>query len=250
MESGGGGKQEVRKEAISGVVLCQQGQEKKGLHWGYQLDAHRLPRVSSADWSRQEPESSTLKLATLWFLCPFHFLSLQTPPRNDTGLPQNKSDGDVLLCTTEESCRDPKAIPFSWQTAWGGEGPCRHAPEPLSGTVHRPKLRDEAGGSHALPSHATLFCFLFPGSRILVPYTHLSPLFLLLPSGFPALEGCLRIPPSQVNIRAQPGDSELLKRRTLFQGRSTTTGMWCQGLCRNTQSTCGGQKAWTRPVGR
>lgn len=44
-----GKKKTGRKEAISRVVRCQKGKGKKGLHRGYQLDAHMLPRVSSAD---------------------------------------------------------------------------------------------------------------------------------------------------------------------------------------------------------
>lgn len=98
----GGGKQEGRKEAISRVVHCQLGKGKTWLHWGYQLEAHMLPRVSSEEWSRQEPESSELKLAAPWFLCPLYFLPLQRPPQNNTGLQQNRSKGDTLWCITEQ----------------------------------------------------------------------------------------------------------------------------------------------------
>lgn len=95
----------------------------------------------------------------------------------------------------------------------GRKGHCHHAPEPLSVTVPRPELRHEAGAvgrrDHTLPRPAAQFSFLFSGTRdpgvscvSLLPSS-------LLPSGFSALGGCLRIPPFQINFHIQHRDGKL-----------------------------------------
>lgn len=161
----GGGKQEKRKEAISRVVHCQLGKGKTWLHWGYQLDAHMLPRVSSAEWSRQEPESSELKLAAPWFLCSLYFLPLQRPPQNDTGLPQNRSKGNTLQCITEQGAVETPGPPASAdRMEQSVTVRCYRAF--VCAKVQRPELGDEAEAQVFTQCPAVpLLSFLFTRAR-------------------------------------------------------------------------------------